>query len=352
MFFFFFKWCQYESQGDRRAQIHKQNPFSRLCLHCGNSSSLELDWSLREALSMYFQKKKRLYDFSVWSSLLSMCFWGDFTANTPPCRPWAAHTPQATHPSCHTPHMPHMSSMGQDMTKVSSVDAKQKGRLQLQQLLPDRKSSASYYVPDSFLVKKLNFATAEEDPSYTAKFSYPTTCMGTWMFSQTRPRPSRPGSWDRITRYVSMWRSQCCGSASPFLSCFPFRNICRLKAWKYATKSLTAGSETFLLKCQKLELRKSVTANLGCQIDWISNQGNENQLGVSVRDCLYQFNWNLKDHPKGGRWGKRKYKRERLLPVVFILCWQAHLLAWHLAVGAAAAFFSLTLEPSFIGPPR
>lgn len=57
-----------------------------------------------------------------------------------------------------------MSSMAQDMTKVSAVDAKQKGRLQLQQLLPDRKSSASHNVPDSFLVKKLNFATSDRRP--------------------------------------------------------------------------------------------------------------------------------------------------------------------------------------------
>lgn len=74
-----------------------------------------------------------------------------------------------SHPTCHTPLMPHMASMGQAMTKVSAVDAKQKGRLQLQQLLPDRKSSASYNVPDSFLVKKLNFATADKRPLIHSK---------------------------------------------------------------------------------------------------------------------------------------------------------------------------------------
>lgn len=47
-----------------------------------------------------------------------------------------------SHPTCHT--AKYVSSIGQDMTKVSTVDAKQKGRRQLQQLWPDRKSSASH----------------------------------------------------------------------------------------------------------------------------------------------------------------------------------------------------------------
>lgn len=272
--------------------------------------------------------------------------------------PLMPHTPHASHPTCHTP-------------SCHTCPPWVKTWPKFPQWMQSRREDSSFssscltgnLVPHTTCLipswwRNSTSPLQTEGPAYTAKPSYPTTCMGTWMFSQTRPHPSRPGSWDRITRYVSMWRSQCCRSVSPFLSCFPFRNICRLKAWKYTTKSLTAGSETFLRKCQKLELRKSVTANLGCQIDWIYNQLNENQLSVSVRDCLDQFNWNLKDRPKGGRWGKRKYKRER--PVVFILCWQAHLLGWHLAVGAAAAaaavntaaFFSLTLEPSFIGPPR
>lgn len=70
-------------------------------------------------------------------------------------------------PACHT--AKYMSSIGQDMAKVSTVDAKQKRRCQLQQLWPDSKSSASHNMPDSFLVKELNFATADRRPFIHSK---------------------------------------------------------------------------------------------------------------------------------------------------------------------------------------
>lgn len=70
-------------------------------------------------------------------------------------------------PACHT--AKYMSSIGQDMAKVSTVDAKQKRRCQLQQLWPDSKSSASHNMPDSFLVKELNFATAHRRPFIHSK---------------------------------------------------------------------------------------------------------------------------------------------------------------------------------------
>lgn len=182
--------------------------------------------------------------------------------------------------------------------------------------------------------------------------------MGIWMFSQTRPHPSRSGSWDRITRYVSMWRSQWCRSVSPFLSCFPFRNICPLNAWKYTTWLL--AMKHFYENAKNLSSGSLWQLTLDCQIGWIYNQPNKNQLGMSVRDCLDQFNWNLKDHPKGDRQGKRKYKREKLWfcllssyctgKLIYLVgIWMLALL---LLLLLTLLHFSLTLEPSFIGPPR